>query len=53
MGKRVKNIPAIFDLEARFRTMDQFDEYTQLLSLGSPPVEGRSMRRRLRKCADR
>lgn len=40
MGKRVKNIPAIFDLEARFRTMDQFDEYTQLLSLGSPPVEG-------------
>ena len=40
MGKRVKNIPAIYDLEARFRTMDQFDEYTQLLSLGSPPVEG-------------
>jgi uncharacterized protein len=40
MGKRVKNIPAIYDLEARFRTADQFDEYTQLLSLGSPPVEG-------------
>jgi predicted TIM-barrel fold metal-dependent hydrolase len=40
MGKRVKNIPAIYDLDARFRTMDQFDEYTQLLSLGSPPVEG-------------
>jgi uncharacterized protein len=40
MGKRVKNIPAIYDLEARFRTMDQFDEYTQVLSLGSPPVEG-------------
>ncbi len=40
MGKRVKNIPAIYDLEARFRTMDMFDEYTQLLSLGSPPVEG-------------
>jgi len=40
MGKRVQNIPAIFDLEARFRTMDQFDEYTQVLSLGSPPVEG-------------
>jgi predicted TIM-barrel fold metal-dependent hydrolase len=40
MGKRVKNIPAIFDLDTRFRTMDEFDEYTQLLSLGSPPVEG-------------
>jgi uncharacterized protein len=40
MGKRVKNIPAIYDLDARFRTMDQFDEYTQLISLGSPPVEG-------------
>jgi predicted TIM-barrel fold metal-dependent hydrolase len=40
MGKRVRNIPGIFDLDARFRTMDQFDEYTQVLSLGSPPVEG-------------
>ena len=40
MGKRVKNIPAIYDLDARFRTMDMFDEYTQLISLGSPPVEG-------------
>ena len=40
MGKRVRNIPGIFDLETRFRTMDEFDEYTQVLSLGSPPVEG-------------
>lgn len=40
MGKRVRNIPGIFDLDTRFRTMDEFGEYTQLLSLGSPPVEG-------------
>jgi aminocarboxymuconate-semialdehyde decarboxylase len=40
MGKRVRNIPGIFDLEYRFRVMDQFDEYQQLISLGSPPVEG-------------
>jgi len=40
MGKRVRNIPNIYDLESRFRTMDEFGEYTQLISLGSPPVEG-------------
>ena len=40
MGKRVRNIPAIYDLDTRFRTMDEFGEYTQLISLGSPPVEG-------------
>ncbi len=39
MGKRVANIPCIFDLDARFRSMDEFGEYTQLLSLGSPPIE--------------
>ena len=38
MGKRVQGIPAIFDLETRFRSMDPFDEYTQLLSIASPPV---------------
>jgi len=39
MGKRVANIPCIFDLDARFRSMDEFGEYTQLISLGSPPIE--------------
>lgn len=39
MGKRVANIPNIYDLDSRFRTMDEFDEYSQLLSLGSPPIE--------------
>lgn len=39
MGKRVANIPNIFDLESRMRTMDEFDEYKQVISLGSPPIE--------------
>jgi uncharacterized protein len=39
MGKRVSSIPTIYDLDARFRCMDEFGEYTQLLSLASPPIE--------------
>ncbi len=39
MGKRVSNIPTIYDLDARFRSMDEFGEYKQLLSLASPPIE--------------
>jgi predicted TIM-barrel fold metal-dependent hydrolase len=39
MGKRVANIPNIFNLDSRLKTMDEFGEYTQVLSLGSPPIE--------------
>lgn len=39
MGKRVRAIPVLFDLEERFRSMDQFDDYTQIICLASPPVE--------------
>jgi predicted TIM-barrel fold metal-dependent hydrolase len=39
LGKRVRNVPTIANLEARFRVMDEFDEYTQLLSLAAPPLE--------------
>jgi predicted TIM-barrel fold metal-dependent hydrolase len=39
MQKRVRGIPASFDLEARFRTMDPFHEYVQVLSLPAPPLE--------------
>jgi predicted TIM-barrel fold metal-dependent hydrolase len=39
MHKRVRNIPAIVDLEERFRIMDMFDEYVQVICLGSPPIE--------------
>ena len=37
--KRVREIPAIVDLSARFRIMDQFDDYAQVICLGSPPIE--------------
>src|SRR5215813_12776198 len=39
MGKRVQNIRNIMDLEQRFRVMDEFGEYCQILSLPAPPVE--------------
>lgn len=40
IGKRMQNVPAIFDLDTRFRVMDQFGpDYSQILSIGMPPVE--------------
>jgi aminocarboxymuconate-semialdehyde decarboxylase len=39
MHKRVRAIPAIVDLADRFRIMDMFDDYAQVISLGSPPIE--------------
>lgn len=40
MHKRVRAIPCIVDLDARFRIMDKFgDDYVQVLSLGAPPIE--------------
>jgi predicted TIM-barrel fold metal-dependent hydrolase len=40
MHKRVRAIPSIMDLDARFRTMDPFgDDYRQILTIGSPPIE--------------
>jgi aminocarboxymuconate-semialdehyde decarboxylase len=40
MHKRVRAIPSIVDLDARWRTMDPFGEdYRQVLTLGSPPIE--------------
>ncbi len=40
MHKRVRAIPSIMDLDARFRIMDQFPhDYCQILTLPSPPVE--------------
>lgn len=39
MEKRVRGIPAIVDLDARFRGMDRFDDYAQVICLPSPPIE--------------
>jgi aminocarboxymuconate-semialdehyde decarboxylase len=39
LGKRMRSIPAVSDLDARRRVVDLFEDYAQVLSLGLPPVE--------------
>ncbi len=39
IGKRVRGIPALWDLERRLAVVDQFPDYTQVLSLGMPMVD--------------
>lgn len=40
IGKRVRNVPALIDLDLRFRMLDEFgDDYRQVLSLPAPPLE--------------
>jgi predicted TIM-barrel fold metal-dependent hydrolase len=39
MQKRVRNIPSIVDLDERFRIMDRFHDYVQVICLGAPPIE--------------
>jgi aminocarboxymuconate-semialdehyde decarboxylase len=39
MGKRVRAVPMLIDLDERFRVMDRFDGYQQILSLAVPPIE--------------
>jgi predicted TIM-barrel fold metal-dependent hydrolase len=39
MGKRVSNIETIMDLDRRFKALDEFGEYVQVLSLPVPPIE--------------
>jgi len=39
IGKRMRGIPMLADLDVRFRVMDTFDEYEQVLSLPTPPIE--------------
>lgn len=39
IGKRVRNIPVLVDLDARLKMMDQFDDYAQIICLPNPPME--------------
>ena len=39
IGKRVREVPVLVDLEARFRVMDQFEDYAQVICLPAPPLE--------------
>ena len=39
MQKRMRGIPVLVDLEQRFRIMDRYEGYVQVLTLASPPIE--------------
>ncbi len=39
MHKRVRAIPSIVDLDERFRFMDRFGDYQQIICLPHPPIE--------------
>jgi uncharacterized protein len=39
IGKRMRNIPMLIDLDVRFKVMDRFDGYEQVLSIATPPIE--------------
>jgi predicted TIM-barrel fold metal-dependent hydrolase len=39
VGKRVRGIPMLVDLDVRFRVMDTYEDYQQILSIATPPIE--------------
>ena len=39
IGKRLRNVAKLFDLDERFREMDEFGDYRQIISLPNPPIE--------------
>ncbi len=45
MHKRVRNVPSIVDLDERFRIMDRFKDYYQIICLGAPPTFRRHLPR--------
>jgi len=39
IGKRMQGVRTIYDLDARLKMMDAFDDYSEILSLGLPPID--------------
>jgi aminocarboxymuconate-semialdehyde decarboxylase len=39
MQKRMRGIPVLVDLDLRFGIMDRYQDYAQVLTLASPPIE--------------
>ncbi|MFI6347576.1 amidohydrolase family protein [Streptomyces sp. NPDC050560] len=40
LRKRVSHIPCLYDMDVRFRQMDEFgEEYRQIINIAAPPVE--------------
>ena len=44
VGKRVRGVPMLVDLDVRFRIMDEHDGYQQILSIATPPVDAYATR---------
>src|SRR5262245_19685863 len=39
IGARLRGVKKLFDLDDRFREMDQFGDYREIISLPNPPIE--------------
>jgi predicted TIM-barrel fold metal-dependent hydrolase len=39
IGKRMKGVPSIYDIDVRRKVVDQFPDYAQILSYPMPPLE--------------
>jgi uncharacterized protein len=39
IGKRLRSVTKLFDLDARFKEMDEFGDYRQIISLPNPAIE--------------
>jgi predicted TIM-barrel fold metal-dependent hydrolase len=39
IGARLRGVKKLFDLDERFREMDEFGDYRQIISLPNPPIE--------------
>src|SRR5919109_4097045 len=39
IGRRLRSVKKLFDLDERFREMDQFGDYRQIISLPNPAIE--------------
>src|SRR6058998_2013194 len=39
IATRLRGVKKLFDLNERFREMDQFGDYRQIISLPNPPIE--------------
>lgn len=39
IGKRMRHVKSVWDLDVRLRVVEQFADYRQILSLGMPPID--------------
>jgi len=39
IGKRMRGVPAVYDLDVRMKIVDMFPDYAQILSYPMPPIE--------------